>query len=63
MERTPILERRSFIMNDAIFINYAVLIPVSQGYSTLKGKLRTRYSPVRRFPLNRNLDSRSTCMY
>ena len=30
---------------------YAVLIPVSRGYTSVKGRLPTRYSPVRRFPL------------
>ena len=29
---------------------YGVLIPVSQGYAPLGGKLCTRYSPVRRSP-------------
>ena len=30
---------------------YVVLIPVSRGYTSVKGRLTTRYSPVRRFPL------------
>ena len=30
---------------------YVVLIPVSRGYTSVKGRLPTRYSPVRRFPL------------
>ena len=30
---------------------YEVLIPVSRGYPSAKGRLPTRYSPVRRFPL------------
>ena len=31
---------------------YEVLIPVSRGYPSARGRLPTRYSPVRRFPLN-----------
>ena len=31
--------------------NYVVLIPVSRGYPSARGRLPTRYSPVRRFPL------------
>ena len=30
---------------------YVVLIPVSRGYPSARGRLPTRYSPVRRFPL------------
>ena len=30
---------------------YEVLIPVSRGYPSARGRLPTRYSPVRRFPL------------
>ena len=29
---------------------YQVLIPVSQGYPCVRGRLPTRYSPVRRYP-------------
>ena len=32
--------------------HYEVLIIVSNGYPSAKGRLPTRYSPVRRFPLN-----------
>ena len=31
--------------------HYEVLIIVSNGYPSAKGRLPTRYSPVRRFPL------------
>ena len=30
---------------------YEVLIPVSRGYPSVRGRLPTRYSPVRRFPV------------
>lgn len=30
--------------------DHEALIPVSRGYSSVGGRLRTRYSPVRRFP-------------
>ena len=33
-------------------MHYEVLIPVSRGYPSARGRLPTRYSPVRRFPLN-----------
>ena len=33
-------------------MRYEVLIPVSRGYPSARGRLPTRYSPVRRFPLN-----------
>ena len=32
-------------------LRYEVLIPVSRGYPSVWGRLPTRYSPVRRFPL------------
>ena len=32
-------------------MHYEVLIPVSRGYPSARGRLPTRYSPVRRFPL------------
>ena len=35
----------------ALFQLYEVLIKVSFGYPSVKGRLPTRYSPVRRFPL------------
>ena len=36
---------------DVSLRRYEVLIPVSRGYPSAKGRLPTRYSPVRRFPL------------
>ena len=33
-------------------LRYEVLIIVSNGYPSVRGRLPTRYSPVRRFPLN-----------
>ena len=44
----------------ALFRLYEVLIKVSFGYPSVKGRLPTRYSPVRRFPLlNSSEDSLS----
>ena len=37
-------------MHHAILKYYAVLIPVSRGYSAVQGRLFTRYSPVRHYP-------------
>ena len=37
--------------------HYEVLIIVSNGYPSAKGRLPTRYSPVRRFPLNQSDES------
>ena len=37
---------------DVFSMRYEVLIPVSRGYPSAWGRLPTRYSPVRRFPLN-----------
>ena len=34
----------------AVCRDHPVLIPVSRGYPSVGGRLRTRYSPVRRFP-------------
>jgi hypothetical protein len=34
----------------AMVMHHQVLIPVSRGYPCVKGRLPTRYSPVRRFP-------------
>ena len=39
-------------INHVIRLHYEVLIPVSRGYPSVRGRLPTRYSPVRRFPLN-----------
>ena len=36
---------------------YEVLIPVSRGYPSVKGRLPTRYSPVRRFPLLKSTEA------
>ena len=55
-------------INHAINIQYAVLVHVSMDYPPLMGRLFTRYSPVRHFPLKNSfrrnllLNSRSTCM-
>ena len=38
-------------IQDVSVVRYEVLIPVSRGYPSAKGRLPTRYSPVRRFPL------------
>ena len=38
--------------NHVTLRRYEVLIIVSNGYPSAKGRLPTRYSPVRRFPLN-----------
>ena len=37
-------------IQDVSVVRYEVLIPVSRGYPSAKGRLPTRYSPVRRFP-------------
>ena len=37
--------------------DYQVLIPVSRGYPCVKGRLPTRYSPVRRFPLRKSTEA------
>ena len=39
-------------IRDVSVAHYEVLIPVSRGYPSARGRLPTRYSPVRRFPLN-----------
>ena len=39
-------------IRDVSVARYEVLIPVSRGYPSARGRLPTRYSPVRRFPLN-----------
>ena len=39
-------------LRDVPVPHYEVLIPVSRGYPSAWGRLPTRYSPVRRFPLN-----------
>ena len=36
---------------------YEVLIIVSNGYPSAKGRLPTRYSPVRRFPLTKSTEA------
>ena len=36
--------------NHVIDLRYEVLITVSSGYPSVKGRLPTRYSPVRRYP-------------
>ena len=36
------------MQTDASSHCYAVLIPISRGYPTVKGRLHTRYAPVRR---------------
>ena len=38
------------MQSDAKSHCYAVLIPISRGYPTVKGRLHTRYAPVRRSP-------------
>ena len=44
----PIFNRRSFNLNPhAETQNYEVLIHISMGYPSVKGRLHTRYSPVR----------------
>ena len=48
MSRMPIFNRRSFILSShATNKNYEVLIHISMGYPSVKGRLHTRYSPVR----------------
>ena len=37
-------------LNDAAQVLYAVLVRISPGYSTIVGRLHTRYAPVRRSP-------------
>ena len=37
-----------YYTGQVVVVSYGVLIPVSRGYAPLGGKLRTRYSPVRR---------------
>ena len=36
--------------------HYQVLIPVSRGYPCVRGRLPTRYSPVRRYPLHQSTE-------
>ena len=37
-----------YCSNDATQTNYRALIRISPGYSLVKGRLHTRYSPIRR---------------
>src|SRR5690606_15537130 len=37
-----------YYLNDAIKITHGALIRISPGYSPVKGRLHTRYSPIRR---------------
>ena len=39
------------------FLHYQVLIQVSLGYPCVRGRLPTRYSPVRRYPLLRSIET------
>ncbi len=50
-------------MNDAILEYYEELIPISRGYASVKGRLHTRYSPVRHACIPQAGPYRSTCMY
>ena len=40
--------RNLYYLNDAIQIDYRVLIFISKGYPLVQGRLYTRYAPVRR---------------
>ena len=41
-----------WLLHHVTMQRYEVLIIVSNGYPSARGRLPTRYSPVRRFPLN-----------
>ena len=43
-------------IRDVSVARYEVLIPVSRGYPSARGRLPTRYSPVRRFPPNQSTE-------
>ena len=43
-------------IRDVSVARYEVLIPVSRGYPSARGRLPTRYSPVRRFPLTKSTE-------
>jgi hypothetical protein len=45
-----IFNRRSFNNKMMPFIYYGVLIRIFRGYPPVKGRLHTRYAPVRRSP-------------
>ena len=47
-------------MEHVFLRRYEVLIPVSRGYPSAKGRLPTRYSPVRRFPLMKSTEASFT---
>ena len=44
-------------MKHVFLRHYEVLIIVSNGYPSAKGRLPTRYSPVRRFPLYKSAEA------
>ena len=48
MSRMPIFNRRSFKNKRCRLFYYGVLIQISLSYPPVKGRLHTRYSPVRR---------------
>ena len=49
--------RNLYYTIDAYYIDYGVLIFISKGYPPVKGRLHTRYAPVRRSPTSSKLDS------
>ena len=64
--RIPILVLRISYKSDALFIRHIVLGRLSTGYPMDKGRLDTRYSPVRRSPSTvasyRNAAPRLACV-
>ena len=50
MERIPIDYRNSLITKRCLLECYGELVPISQCYAPVKGRLHTRYAPVRRSP-------------
>ncbi len=46
--RILILYRNLYYYNDATIIGHEALIQISLGYSSVQGRLYTRYAPVRR---------------
>ncbi len=50
------------IKTDACHNKHRVLIQISLGYAPVKGRLHTRYSPVRRSSASRKTCYPSTCM-
>ena len=53
MERIPIGYRNSLITKRCLLECYGELVPISQCYAPVKGRLHTRYAPVRRSQISK----------